>query len=90
LAFSFWYSICLIVFFTSVIHITREKRFLLLVLAIILFQLLFWSLRVWTRRIKLSKEKFRSLLHLDVLIHRRISWVRSSLVIYEKVFISFN
>lgn len=53
---SFLYSICLIIFFTSVIHFTKEKKFLLVALAIILFQLMFWSVRIWTRRIK-SLEK---------------------------------
>jgi hypothetical protein len=59
LAFSFLYSICLMVFFTSVIHFTREKRFLLVALAIILFQLIFWSFRVWSRRIKSLQEQVK-------------------------------
>ncbi len=59
LAFSFLYSISLILFFTSVIHFTREKRFLLLGLAIILFQLMLWSFRVWTNWIKNLKQQVR-------------------------------
>lgn len=57
LLFSFLYSISLIIFFASVIHFTREKRFLLLALAIILIQLMFWSFRVWIRRIKSLKQQ---------------------------------
>ena len=59
LVFSFFYSVSLIVFFTSVIHFTREKRFLLLGLAIILFQLMFWSFRIWTKWIKSLKQQVR-------------------------------
>ena len=59
LAFSFLYSISLIVFFTSVINFNREKRFLLLGLAIILFQLMFWSFRVWTKWLKGLKQQVR-------------------------------
>ena len=59
LAFSFLYSICLIIFFTSVIHFTREKRFLLVALAIILFQLLFWSFRIWRSRIKSLQQQVK-------------------------------
>lgn len=59
LTFSFLYSISLIVFFTSVIHFTREKRFLLLGLTIVLFQLMFWSFRVWTKWIKSLKQQVR-------------------------------
>lgn len=59
LVFSFLYSISLIVFFNSVIHFTKEKRFLLLGLAVILFQLMFWSFRVWTNRIKSLKQQVK-------------------------------
>ncbi|MEO6453152.1 MAG: hypothetical protein ABIN97_03725 [Ginsengibacter sp.] len=59
LVFSFLYSISLIVFFTSVINFTREKRFLLLGLVVILFQLMFWSFRVWTKRIKSLKQQVK-------------------------------
>lgn len=59
LTFSFLYSISLIIFFTSVIHFTREKRFLLLGMTIILFQLMFWSYRVWANWIKSLKQQVR-------------------------------
>ena len=59
MVFSFLYSVSLIVFFTSVIHFTREKRFLLLALAIILFQLMFWSFRIWNNRIKSLKQQVK-------------------------------
>jgi hypothetical protein len=59
LAFSLLYSICLIVFFASAIHFTKEKRWLLVALAIILFQLIFWSSRVWTRRIKSLQQQVK-------------------------------
>lgn len=61
LVFSFLYSISLIVFFTSVIHFTREKRLLLVALAVILFQLMFWSYRVWTKRIKSLKQQVKDI-----------------------------
>jgi hypothetical protein len=57
LVFSFLYSISLLIFFTSVIHFTREKRFLLLALAIILVQVMLWSYRVWTKRINRLKQQ---------------------------------
>ena len=56
---SFLYSISLIVFFTSVIHFTREKRFLLLGMLIILFQLMLWSFRVWTKWIKNLRQQVK-------------------------------
>jgi hypothetical protein len=59
LAFSFLYSISVIIFFTSVIHFTREKRFLLFGLSIILLQLMLWSFRVWTRRIKNLRKQIK-------------------------------
>ncbi len=59
LVFSFLYSISLIVFFTSVIHFTREKRLLLVALAVILFQLMFWSFRMWNRRIKSLQQQVK-------------------------------
>lgn len=59
MAFSFLYSVSIIVFFTSVIHFTREKRLLLLGLTIVLFQLMLWSFRVWTKWIKSLKQQVR-------------------------------
>ena len=61
LVFSFLYSICLIVFFTSVIHFTREKRLLLVALSVILFQFMFWSYRVWIKRIKSLRQQVKEL-----------------------------
>ena len=61
LAFSFLYSISLIIFFTSVINFTREKRFLLVALTIILFQLMFWSFRIWRKRIVRLRELVKDL-----------------------------
>lgn len=57
LTFSFIYSLSLIIFFASVISFTREKRLLLVGFAIILFQLMFWSFRVWRRWIKSLKQQ---------------------------------
>lgn len=59
LAFSFLYSISLIVFFTSVIHFNKEKKLLLSGLAIVLFQLMLWSYRVWSRWIKSLKQQVK-------------------------------
>jgi len=50
--FSLLYTVCLLIFFTSTIHFTKEKAFLLLGLIIILSQLLLWSYRIWRNRIK--------------------------------------
>ncbi|MEP7108032.1 MAG: hypothetical protein ABI760_08615 [Ferruginibacter sp.] len=59
LIFSSIYSIFLIIYFLSAINLTKEKGFLLLGLAIILFQLMFWSYRVWTNRIKSLKQQVK-------------------------------
>jgi hypothetical protein len=48
---SFMYSISLILFFVSVIQFNREKWFILLGLVIIFIQVMFWSHRVWMKRI---------------------------------------
>lgn len=56
---SFLYSVCIIVFFTSLIHFTREKRFLLLGLSVILFQVMLWSFRVWTKWIKNLRQQVK-------------------------------
>jgi hypothetical protein len=61
LVVSFLYSISLIVFFTSVIHFTREKRWLLIGLLVILFQVMFWSFRVWTNHLKNLKQQMKDL-----------------------------
>lgn len=52
LAISFLYSVCLIVFFSSVIHFTKEKAFILLGFSVVLFQMTFFSQRIWAKWIK--------------------------------------
>jgi len=52
LACAFLYGSFLIAFFASAIHFTKEKRWLLAGIIILLFQVLFWSYRVWTKWIK--------------------------------------
>lgn len=52
LAISFVYSVCFIVFFSSVIHFTKEKALLVLGVAIVLFQILFFSQRTWAKWVK--------------------------------------
>jgi len=61
LVVSFLYSISLIVFFTSVIHFTKEKRWLLIGFLVILFQVMFWSFRVWTNHLKNLKQQMKDL-----------------------------
>jgi len=51
------YSISLIIFFTSVINFTKEKRFILLAIIILLFQMLLLSFKFWTKRIKNLKQQ---------------------------------
>jgi len=59
LVVSFLYSGSLIVFFASIINFTREKSFILLGLVIVLFQIMFWSQRVWRRWIKSLKQQVK-------------------------------
>lgn len=54
---TFLYSISIVVFFTAVIHFTREKSFILLGISIILIQMMFWSHRIWTRWIKKLEQQ---------------------------------
>ena len=54
---TFLYSISILVFFTSVIHFTREKSFILVGISIIFIQLMFWSQRIWTRWIKKLEQQ---------------------------------
>ena len=61
LGVSFLYSISLIMFFTSVIDFTREKRFILLGMIVILSQAILWSARVWNKRIKTLKQQVKDL-----------------------------
>jgi len=58
---SFLYSISFLVFFTSVIDFTREKRFILFGIILILIQAMFWSARVWGKRIKMLKQQVKYL-----------------------------
>lgn len=53
---TFLYSISFLLFFSSVIHFTKEKSFILLFLVIVLIQMLFWSHLIWNKWIK-SLEK---------------------------------
>lgn len=55
------YTICFVLFFTSVIHFTKEKSFLLLGFAVVLFQMLFWSQRIWNKWIKALQQQVRDL-----------------------------
>ena len=55
------YSLSILVFFSSVIHFTRERSFLLLGMAIVLIQMLLWSRRVWTKWIKRLQEQVNDL-----------------------------
>ena len=52
LIFSFLYSISFIVFFASVINFTKEKSFILAGTILVLFQMMLWSYRVWSKWIK--------------------------------------
>jgi hypothetical protein len=58
---SFLYSVCLILFFTSVIKFTKEKNFILLAMFIILTQLMLWSYRVWRNRIRSLSDQVKEL-----------------------------
>ena len=59
LVFSILYAISLLAFFASSISFTREKRFLLLGLVIVLCQLMLWSYKVWTNRIKKLEQQVK-------------------------------
>jgi hypothetical protein len=61
LTVSFLYGISLVMFFTSVIDFTREKRFILLGIIITLIQVILWSARVWNKRIKTLKQQVKDL-----------------------------
>ncbi|HEY3372857.1 MAG TPA: hypothetical protein VGK10_18555 [Prolixibacteraceae bacterium] len=56
---TFLYSLCILLYFTSVIHFTKEKSFLLLGLVIVLIQILFWSHRIWNRWIKSLQQQIK-------------------------------
>ena len=53
--FSFLYSISFIVFFASVINFTKEKSLILAGIILVLFQMMLWSYRVWSKWIKSFK-----------------------------------
>ena len=56
---SFLYSVCLILFFSSVIKFTKEKNFILLGMLIILTQVMLWSYRVWRNWIRSLSEQVK-------------------------------
>lgn len=53
------YSLSFLLFFSSVIHFTKEKSFLLLFLVIVLFQMMFGSQRIWNRWIKSLEQQVK-------------------------------
>ena len=57
LIISLAYSISIIVFFTSVINFTKEKRLILAGIIIVLFQIILLSFRIWNRRINNLKQQ---------------------------------
>lgn len=59
LMISFLYSISIIIFFTSVINFTKEKRWILAGIIIILFQLILLSIKVWNKRIKNLQQQVK-------------------------------
>lgn len=54
---SFLYSLSFLVFFSSVIHFTKEKSFILLGILIVLTQMLLWSQRIWNKWIKSLQQQ---------------------------------
>jgi hypothetical protein len=54
---SLLYSVSIIVFFTSVINFTKEKRLLLAGIIIVLFQMFLLSFKIWTKRINKLKQQ---------------------------------
>jgi hypothetical protein len=57
---SILYGLSLLTYFSSVIHFTREKSFLLLGLLIVLVQMVLWSQRIWSRWIKSLQQQVES------------------------------
>ena len=57
LIISLIYSVSIIAFFTSVINFTKEKRLILAGIVIVLFQMFFLSLKIWTKRINKLKQQ---------------------------------
>lgn len=56
---SLLYNLSFLLFFSSVIHFTKEKSFLLLFLVIVLFQMLFVSQRIWNKWIKSLEQQVK-------------------------------
>ncbi|HOZ78679.1 MAG TPA: hypothetical protein PLY34_11830 [Ferruginibacter sp.] len=57
LVISFVYSVSLIIFFTSIINFTKEKRMILAGIVLVLLQLLLFSWRNWHRKINRLKQQ---------------------------------
>jgi hypothetical protein len=55
------YGLALIIYFTSVIHFTREKGFILTGVLIILTQLILWSHRIWRKTVKNLRKQLEVL-----------------------------
>ena len=53
------YSVCILIFFTSVINFTREKRLILAGIIIVLFQIILLSFKFWTKRIKKLEQQVK-------------------------------
>ena len=58
LTVSLLYSVSLLIFFTSVITFTREKRLILAGIVLVLFQLIMLSFKMWSKRIKHLEQQF--------------------------------
>jgi hypothetical protein len=56
---SILYSITILIFFTSVINFTREKRLILAGIIIVLFQTILLSFKFWDKRIKNLKQQVK-------------------------------
>ena len=56
---SFLYGISIIVFLTSVINFTKEKKLILAGIIVVLFQMILLSFKIWTKRIKNLKQQVK-------------------------------
>lgn len=59
LVISFLYALSIIVFFTSVINFTKEKRLILVGMIIVLFQVILFSAKFWNKRIKSLEQQVK-------------------------------
>ena len=59
LIISFLYGISIIVFLTSVINFTKEKKLILAGIIVVLFQMILLSFKIWTKRIKNLKQQVK-------------------------------